>query len=392
MKLSLKPQHLRRYKDFALLFLKYGNSDLVRQLGMEEILDEKEGALPAGAEYKPEQLTDDLEKMGPTFVKLGQLLSSRSDLLPPPYLNALARLQDDVKPFSYEEVEQIITGELGVRISKGFSYFNPHPLAAASLGQVHEAALRDGRPVVVKVQRPGIRSQILQDLEVLDEIADFLDAHTEAGKRYQFVKLLDEFRKSLLRELDYRKEASNLVALAKNLEGFEGIEVPSPIEDYTTSRVLTMEYITGKKITSLGPLVKVELDGAALADELFRAYLKQVLVDGLFHADPHPGNVYLTDDRRIALLDLGMVGRVAPQMQECLLQLLLAISEGEAETVAEIVIKISEKRDGFEEMEFRRQIAGLVIEMKDASLQEIDIGKVILGLVRHAGAQGLRVP
>lgn len=392
MKISLKPQHLKRYKDFALLFLKYGNSDLVKQFGMEEVLDEKETSLPPGAEYQPDQLTDELEKMGPTFIKLGQLLSSRSDLLPPPYLNALARLQDDVKPFPYEEVEQIITGELGVRISKGFSYFNPVPLAAASLGQVHEAALRDGRAVVVKVQRPGIRARIVEDLEVLDEIADFLDSHTEAGRRYQFVKLADEFRKSILRELDYRKEAGNLTALAKNLEEFERIQVPSPIDDYTTSRVLTMEYVTGKKITSLGPLVRVELDGAALADELFRAYLKQVLVDGLFHADPHPGNVYLTDDRKIALLDLGMVGRVAPQMQEHLLQLLLAISEGQAEAAADIVIKISEKRDGFEELEFRRQIADLVIEKKDVSLQEIDIGKMILGLVRRAGEQGLRVP
>ena len=392
MKLSLKPQHLKRYKDFALLFLKYGNSDLVKQFGMEEVLDEKEASLPADAEYKPDQLTDELEKMGPTFIKLGQLLSSRSDLLPPPYLNALERLQDDVKPFPYEEVEQIITSELGVRISKGFSYFNPVPLAAASLGQVHEAALRDGRAVVVKVQRPGIRARIVEDLEVLDEIADFLDAHTETGRRYQFVKLADEFRKSILKELDYRKEAGNLTALAKNLEEFERIQVPSPIDDYTTSRVLTMEYVTGKKITSLGPLVRVELDGAALADELFRAYLKQVLVDGLFHADPHPGNVYLTDDRKIALLDLGMVGRVAPQMQEHLLQLLLAISEGQAEAAADIAIKISEKRDGFEELEFRRQIADLVIEKKDVSLQEIDIGKMILGLVRRAGEQGLRVP
>jgi ubiquinone biosynthesis protein len=391
MKISLKPQHLKRYKDFALLFLKYGNSDLVQQLGIEEVLDEKDAALPEGAEYKPDQLTDDLEKMGPTFIKLGQLLSSRSDLLPLPYLSALARLQDDVKPFSYEEVEEIITGELGFRISKGFSYFNAIPIAAASLGQVHEAALRDGRPVVVKVQRPGIRARILEDLEVMEEIAEFLDAHTEAGKRYQFVKLLDEFRKSLMRELNYRKEAANLLSLAHNLREFERIQVPSPIEDYTTSRVLTMEYVTGKKITSLSPLVSLELDGGVLADTLFRAYLQQVLVDGLFHADPHPGNVYLTDDRRIALLDLGMVGRVAPQMQEHLLKLLLAVSEGEAEGAADVLIKISDKRDGFDEMEFRRQISDLVIEKKDASLQEVDVGKMILGLVRQAGEQGLCV-
>lgn len=390
MKLSLKPQHLKRYKDIALLFFRYGNSHLFKNTEFDEILSEEEPLSAVGNE--PERLTDDLERMGPTFVKLGQLLASRADLLPLPYLQALSRLHEEVKPFSYEEVEKIIQEELGVRLSKGFSYFNPEPLAAASLGQVHLAALREGRPVVVKVQRPGIRSQILEDMEVLEEIAAFLEAHTEVGKRYQFVKLFDEMRKSLLRELDYRKEAAQLAALANNLREFEQIQVPLPIDDYTTSRVLTMEYVSGKKITSLGPLVSLEVDGAKLADDLFHAYLKQILVDGLFHADPHPGNIYVTDDRRIALLDLGMVGRVASSTQEHLLKLLLAISEGETESAADILIRISEKRDSFQEMEFRRKISELIIEQKDAPLQEIDVGKAILGLVRHAVEHGLKVP
>lgn len=390
MKLSLKTTHLKRYKDIALLFFKYGNREMFKNLEFDEIAAEENPPQNGGNE--PERLTDDLERMGPAFVKIGQLLASRADLLPAPYLDALSRLHEDVRPFSYEEVEKIVQEELGVRISKGFSYFNPEPLAAASLGQVHLAALREGRPVVVKVQRPGIRAQILEDMEVVEEIASFLDEHTEAGKRYRFLRLFEEMKKSLLCELDYRKEAAQLTSLARNLEEFERIQVPLPIEDYTTSRVLTMEYVSGKKITALSPLVGLEMDGCGLADELFRAYLKQVLVDGLFHADPHPGNVYLTEDRRIALLDLGMVGRVASQMQEHLLQLLLAISEGAAETAADVVIKISDKRDDFEEMEFRRRIADLLIAQKDAPLREIDVGKMTLGLVRRAGDHGLAVP
>ncbi|MBI3803985.1 MAG: AarF/ABC1/UbiB kinase family protein [Nitrospirae bacterium] len=390
MTLSLKPQHLKRYKDIALLFFRYGKTEIFKNGAFDDLLDEEEQAPVVGNE--PERLTDDLEEMGPTFIKIGQLLASRADLLPSAYLNALSRLHEDVKPFSYEEVEKIVQEELGVRISKGFSYFNPVPLAAASLGQVHLAALREGRPVVVKVQRPGIRAQILEDLEVLEEIAGFLQEHTEAGRRYQFLKLFDEMRKTLLRELDYQKEAMQLSALAEHLKEFERIQVPLPIDDYSTSRVLTMEYVSGKKITALGPLVGLEVDGAALADDLFHAYLKQILVDGLFHADPHPGNIYLTDDRRIALLDLGMVGRIAPPMQEHLLKLLIAIAEGNTETAADVLIRISEKRDSFQEAEFRRAISELIIEQKEAPLEEIDVGKAILGLVRQAAEHGLQVP
>ena len=157
--------------------------------------------------------------MGPTFIKLGQLLSTRADLLPLPYMEALARLQDNVGPFPYLEVEAIVTSELGVRLSKAFTEFDQEPLAAASLGQVHRAVLRDGRPVAVKVQRPGIRERIAEDLEALAEIAAFADSHTEAGKQFGFAQMLEEFRKTLLRELDYQAEARNLQTLAENLRG-----------------------------------------------------------------------------------------------------------------------------------------------------------------------------
>src|SRR5262249_28307739 len=161
-------------------------------------------------------------------------------------------------------------------------------------------------------------------LEALEQVAEFIDAHTELGKRYEFVNMLTDLRRSLLDELDFQREASNLIRLGKSLRDFENIIVPQPIEDLTTSRVLTMEYIPGRKITSLSPLRLLEIDGAALSEELFRAYLKQILVDGFFHADPHPGNVFLTDDDRIALLDLGMVANITETFQDKLLRLLLA--------------------------------------------------------------------
>lgn len=386
--------HLKRYKEIAALLWKYGRSDLVRQMNLDDEFDLELRDIRMSETDKatPEELADDLEAMGPTFVKIGQLLSSRSDLLPDVYLDALARLQDNVKPFSFEEVEQIILSELGARISKAFSDFNPKPIAAASLGQVHAAALRDGRQVIVKIQRPDIRKQIAADFEVLAQIADFLDAHTEFGRRYRFVTTLEEFRVTIQQELNYEREAQNLVTLGENLKEFEKIRVPQPVPDYTTRSVLTMDYVQGKKITALSPLTRLDMDGKALAEELFQSYLKQIMVDGMFHADPHPGNVFLTDDNRIALLDLGMVGHLAPGMQENLLKLLMAVGEENSETAADIVIHISQVTEDFKSAEFHRHIAQIMTLQQNQSLENLNAGKSLMKVSRAAIDSGLYVP
>lgn len=391
MVVSLKPERLKRYKDVAMLLIKYGRSDLISVAGLEgsllpdEILAKTEAA-PA------EELAKDLERLGPTFIKLGQLLSTRADLLPGPYLDALTRLQDQIEPFPFEEVERIVSGELGVRISKAFADFDPTPLAAASLSQVHRAYMRDGREVVVKVQRPDIRDLIVGDLEALNEIAHFLDQHTELGRRYEFENMLVNLRKSLLRELDFTVEANNLHTIGQNLAEFENIVVPEPVDDFTTSRVLTMEYIAGKKITALNPLRLLEIDGGLLADELFRAYLKQFLIDGLFHADPHPGNVFITDDNRIALLDVGMVGRMTRTFQDNLLRLMLAISEGRGEMAAHAAIKMGEEKEGFDRAAFERRITDLVADNSDAILSRLNAGKVTLEITRISADCWFRLP
>ena len=391
MTVSLKAGHLKRYKDIAVLLMKYGRGDLARRLDVDA---EVSPGTPGEPSEKPkaEELARDLERLGPTFVKVGQLLSTRADLLPVAYLEALARLQDQVQPFSFAEVERIVTEELGVRISKAFTDFEATPIAAASLGQVHRATLRDGRVVAVKVQRPGIREQIVEDLEAFTEIAQLLDKHADAGRLYQFEKMVEEFRKTLLRELDYRQEAQSLLTLRENLAEFQRIFVPAPLLDLTTSRVITMDYVFGQKITSLSSLTRMELDGAGLAEELHKAYLKQILIDGFFHADPHPGNVFLTDDGRLALLDLGMVGRMSPGMQENLLKLLLAISDGKGEEAADRAAEIGEKLDDFDEVEFRRQVGELVAVYQNAKVEEIQIGRVVMQVSRAAGEAGVRLP
>lgn len=392
MGVSLKPEYLKRYRDIAWLLAKYGRSDLVKQAGLDEALEDDESVAPQAAAPEAAELSKDLEKMGPTFIKLAQLLSTRADLLPVPYLEAFARLQDDVAPFSFKEVEEIVTTELGVRLSKAFAHFEAQPMAAASLGQVHRAELRDGRQAVVKVQRPGIRETVLKDLEIMQGLAEFLDSHTETGRRYDFAMILAELRKSLMRELDYRQEMRHLVIFNRNFRDSKRLVVPLPVEDYCTSRVLTMEYIKGKKITSLSPLALLDIDGYGLAEELFHAYLRQILVDGIFHADPHPGNVFLTEDNRIALIDLGMVGHVTPRAQENILQLLLAISEGRGEEAAALTIKLGEPKESFEQEKFSRQVADLIKQHQGVSVGEIDAGRVVLEITRISGETGFRLP
>ena len=390
MALLLKPDRLKRYKDVAMLLIKYGRSDLISKAGLEESV--LPGELESATAASADELAADLERLGPTFIKLGQLLSTRGDLLPEVYLEALSRLQDSIEPFKFEEIERIVTSELGVRISKAFSDFDPTPIAAASLAQVHRATMRDGRSVVVKIQRPNIRELIVDDLEALGEIAEFLDAHTELGKRYEFANMLTDLRKSLLRELDFTIESQNLIAIAENLDEFENIVIPDPVEDFTTTRVLTMEYIPGKKITQLSPIRLVEIDALGLADELFRAYLKQILIDGLFHADPHPGNVFLTPDDQIGLLDLGMVGRVTRAFQNNLLRLLLAISEGLGDEAAEAAIKMGEPKEGFDRTAFTRRVGDLVAENRDAVLSRMNAGKVTLEITRISADCWFRLP
>ncbi|MDB6126539.1 MAG: hypothetical protein JWM35_435 [Verrucomicrobia bacterium] len=395
--MKLSTSHLKRYREIARLLWKYGRSDLVKQMDLPDdpdavAADQVKASKSPDDRPAPEQLADDLEAMGPTYVKIGQVLAGRPDLLPEPYLAALARLQDKVKPFSYAEVEQTITSELGVRMSKAFSRFDVEPLAAASLGQVHLAALRDGRPVVVKVQRPNIRRQIAEDFEVLEEIAAFFDNHTDTGRRYRFGTVLEEFRATIQNELNYEREAQNLITVGENLKEFDLIQVPQPVSDYSTRSVLTMDYVRGRKITSLGPLARLEMDSAPLVEQLFRAYLKQVLIDGIFHADPHPGNVFLTDDHRIALLDLGMVGHTAPGMQENLLKLLLAVSAGKSDEAAELVIHISEKTEEPNLTEFRRRVRQLVVQTQHVGLQQMKVGQSLIGVSRAASLCGLFVP
>jgi ubiquinone biosynthesis protein len=390
MSLRSKARHAPQYRAIATLLVKHGRGDLIRTAGLDVELPGDDELQPGDPDAAA-SLADDLEAMGPTYIKLGQMLSTRVDLISPAYVEALSRLQDDVEPFPFEQVEQTVTNELGVRLSTIFPGFDPTPLAAASLGQVHRATLRDGREVVVKVQRPGIRERIVEDMEVLRELADLVDAHTDFGHRFALADLLEEFRRSLIDELDYRREAENLTTIGAILDEHERILVPRPHPDFTTSRVLTMDYVPGRKVTDLGPLARLELDGATLADDLFGAYIKQVLVEGVFHADPHPGNVLVTDDGKLVLLDVGMVARVPPAYRDKLLKLLLALADARPDEVVRAARTMGQELPDYDGARFERSVARVVARASASSLGNLDVGAMVLQLIREAGEFGLRM-
>ena len=383
------PRHAGHYVALAKLLIKYGRRDLVSSVGWDDLVGA--GDSDAQPDPKGESLAADLEQMGPTYIKLGQLLSTRVDLLPKSYTDALARLQDDVEAVPFAAIEQVISDELGVSIKHAFAWFDPSPIAAASLGQVHRAQLPSGRDVVVKVLRPGVRETVRDDMAALGELAAFADEHTDLGRRYGFVGLFEQFRRSLAGELDYLREAANLTRIATIVADYPDLMVPQPVSDYTTNSVLTMDYVAGRKVTDVGPLGRLDLDGAALVDTLFKAYLSMILVDGFFHADPHPGNILLTSDHRLALIDLGMVHTVPPSLQDKIVKLLLAISEGNGEETATILARLGRRFDDFNEPAFRGAVADLVTRSVAVG-SDVQAGAVLLELSRVSGAEGLQPP
>ncbi|MCD9030387.1 AarF/ABC1/UbiB kinase family protein [Luteimonas sp. Y-2-2-4F] len=351
-----------------------------------------ERARPADQD-KAIAFVDDLERLGPTFVKIGQSLSTRTDLVAPAYLDALKRMQDDVQPLPFAQLQPVLEAALGVRLSKAFAAFDEQPLGSASLAQVHRATLHDGREVAVKIQRPGVAELIHADMAVLDRFARGADRFTSIGQRMHFVEIVAEMQRTLLAELDYLDEAESLERFRKRLAVYPELLVPAPIWDYTSRQVLTMEYVPGTKVTDIGGLRRTEHAYGPIAAALLKGYLDQVFVYGEIHADPHPGNVLLTDDERLALLDFGMVAHVPPRQRERLLKLVLAAVDGRGEDVAAESMAISARLEGFDEARYVHEVSQLVaryaVRSERLGLSE---GRLLLELARIGTACRLRMP
>ncbi len=393
----LKTRNIGAYRDLLVLFTKYGRKDFRLSLEPEDIVAEE--GTPAEVEpdvkARGEAFARSLKEMGPTYVKFGQVLSTRPDIVPPEYITALESLQDKVEPFSFADVERIIEEELKVRISKLFQNFESTPIAAASLGQVHRAVLRDGREVVVKVQRPDVRDEVHRELDAFSDIAQTLEEHTDIGRKLNFLGAIEQAKITLNHELDYLQEARNTEILRRNLVDFPQIYIPSVIHDLTTSKVLTTELVHGRKVSKLTPLQILEHDYAELAAVLTEAYLKQICVDGFWHSDPHPGNIFIRDldtGSEIVLLDFGMVSRISREFQDEIIKLLLAISANRGEEVADVCIRMSEVQEQFDAVRFAHQISTVVANFHDVDVRQVNAGQLLFNVIAVANNNELRVP
>jgi predicted unusual protein kinase regulating ubiquinone biosynthesis (AarF/ABC1/UbiB family) len=437
----LSPKHLPRLVATVRLFTNYGLRDFANRQGLLSLdaaglngEEEVQGDFAAKARAFRERLVE----LGPAYIKLGQVLSTRPDLLPRPYIQELEHLQDDVPQMKFEQVEQTIEAELHARISKLFESFEPKPLGSASLGQVHAAVLRDGRSVVIKVQRPNLREQLAEDIEFFRELATFLTEHTSAGSRVDLVGVVQQVERALVDELDYRTEARNAAAFRKALATFPHILIPRVVDAYTTHKVLTTERIKGIKIVEIPPISRVEYDFSELAEEFAHAYLEQITDTGHFHADPHPGNVFVVlpgrenprtpaeavaDDRResvrpgatalvesenearaaavaaapredpkLALIDFGMTAHLTVTMRDHVVRLLLAMADNNGDAAAETLVEIGEAPEEFDRTTYVREVSALIAKHANQTVEETPAGIVLYEMITIAFRQGLKLP
>ncbi|MBI4493425.1 MAG: AarF/ABC1/UbiB kinase family protein [Chloroflexi bacterium] len=391
-----RESHLHRYRQIADVLARHGLGYLVSVLGLERFVPFHRGLLghpPRVRAYtRPEHVRMALAQLGATFIKLGQILSSRADLLPPEYQVELARLQDQAPPVPSEAVRAALVAELGRPVDEVFATFDPTPLAAASIGQVHAATLLDGTEVAVKVRRPGVVEQVEQDLEILQNLAVGASRRWELADQYDLVGLAQEFAQTLRAELDYVREGRNAERFADNFRRAPDLHIPRVFWETTTARLLTLERIRGIKIDDLPALQAAGIDRQALAERAARITLKMVFEDGFFHADPHPGNFFVEPDGRIGLVDFGMVGTVDERTQEHLVRLLLAVTSQDTERLVDALLELGVARRRVERDLLRRDLEHLVARYYGLPLGEIALGSLLADALAVVRRHHLQLP
>lgn len=395
MYLSRRYQHLRRYRDIAEVLLRHGYGYLVHELGFRRFLplrrrlgQGKGAPEPAG---RGARLVAALEDLGPTFVKLGQLLSTRPELFPPDILAALEDLQDRVPPAPFERVRQVVEEELKRPLDEAFAAFDPEPLAAASLAQVHRAWTTGGEAVVVKVLRPDIERVVYTDLEILTDIARRVDQRLDTGSR-RLQELADQVARTLRQELDYTSEARNTERIAANFRGDPTVRIPRVYRSHTTRRVLTLEFLEGIKVSQIDRLVAAGIDRRVVAERGARAFLKQVLIDGFFHGDPHPGNIFVQPGNTLALVDFGMMGRLDPETMDRLVDLFVAMIRRQIPRVIRQMEALGVLDTRVDHRALRRDLEEIVDRYWGRRLGEIDLSDLVGGALDIARRHSLRLP
>ncbi len=391
-------KHIRRYRQIILVFIKHGFGTLIDQLGILKYLNIRKKSIKDTVEDNYVKLTVEerlrlsLEELGPTFIKLGQIISIRPDLLPQDIIHELEKLQDSVPSFPIDEVKDVIESELGDKIQNIYSEFTEKPLAAASIGQVHLAKLLSGKSVVVKVQRPRIERNIELDLKILRDLAYFIDTHTKYGKLYNFSKMVDEFDNTLKNELNFITEAENAETFRQNFLKDKGVMVPEISWIHTTKRVLTMEYIDGIPLKDLSVLKEAGLECKVIAQNLATSIFNQILRDGFFHGDPHPGNIMILEDNVIIFLDLGMVGKLSEERKMQFLKMLMGISFKNSKLIIQGIIGLDAMTGRVNTKRLEKDIDLLRDKYLSFPLSEIKIGEVFNEIFNLAFLYNIVIP
>ncbi len=391
-------RHLNRYRKILSILFKYGFGDLLELLKIDQYIEvglqmiSQKKREPVDKLSKAQRLRLAFEELGPTYIKLGQILSIRPDLIPAAFIEELAKLQDNVPPFSFSDVKQIIENELGRPAEEVYSELSNEPLASASIGQVHKAVLMDNEQVAIKIQRPGIRKTIEIDLEIMLHLATLAERHIEELAVHQPVRIVEEFARTLEKEIDYTIEAANMQRFAHNFLNDATIYVPKVFQELSTSRILTMEFVDGIKVSKTEQLDQEGLDRELITARGTDIILKQVFYHGFFHADPHPGNIYVLPHNVICLFDFGMVGSTERHTRERFVDLIDAVVRRDAAMATQVLLRLTLWEERPEMRLLEGEMADFMGKHLYKPLKDIEVGKLLQQLIELASRHKLRIP
>jgi len=379
--------HLPRYREILSILFKYGFADVLKLVALQHLLKIEDATIKVHSDDAilskplPERLRLALEELGPTFIKFGQILSSRRDVITDDYFIELTKLQSGVPPFPGREAKRIIEEELGLPVRDLFRNFQEKPIGSASIAQVHKAELADGTAVAIKIQRPDIEKTIAQDVAILHDLARFVEKHVPEAAGLNPTGVVQEFTDTLQRELDFENEASNAERFAEQFEGNSSIRVPKIYRDRSTPRVLTMDFLHGIPILDTAALTAQGTDPVALAESMTGLIYEQIFDHGFFHGDPHPGNMTVLDDGRIALFDYGMMGKFTPQMRESIALLVSGLGERNHNQTTRSILDLSEEGIAKDQMLLQVEVEKFAEQNLNRPLQDISLGNVLNSLL-----------
>jgi ubiquinone biosynthesis protein len=392
-----KIRHIHRYRDIVYAFTKYGFGFVMKELGLLDLLAVPKRVFVEGNQSRNSRTTGErirmfLEELGPTFVKIGQIASTRPDIIPDDILQELVKLQDNVSLFSFDEVRRIVEEELADSLENSFAEFSETPLAAASIGQVHHAVLLTGEPVAVKIQRPNIMRVIDTDLEILQDLARLAESRIDWVERYQIRTIIEELSRSLREELDYENEGRNAEKIAKQFMNDSKVHIPKVYWEYSTKKILTMEFIDGIKLNEIEKLQQEGYDTKVLGEKIVNAIFHQILIDGFFHGDPHPGNIVALPGQVVAFMDFGMVGRITPEMRAHIASFVIALMRKNTSEVVKALTNMGLVPNEVNVKQLHSDVDKLREKYLDVPFSQMSIGNAVNELFAVAYRHKIMIP